>query len=262
MEDNNKDGESLIEHLEALRQMLLKCLISLCIILPISLIAAPKVLNALIDLIIGNSKVTFNFFSPVEVFILQIKTALVLDIIICFPYIAKKIWDFILPALYEHEKKFIKTTVLSSSILFILGAAFCICIILPLVVKFGMSFSSENIHPVFGISNIINLTLWMSVAFGIMFQLPLITIALIKSGVISYESISDKRPYVIVIILILAALFTPPDVVSQLMLGIPTYLLFEIGLLFARKYQNKNSKNKEENNENSILADSDSQGVE
>ncbi len=229
-----KDDESLISHLEALRETLLRCIISLCIMLPVSLWLSPKVLDFLIDVIAGNAKVAFNFFSPAEVFMIQIKTALVLDVIICFPYMAKKIWDFVLPALYEHEKKVIKEAAFFSTTLFISGAAFCIFVILPMVVKFGLSFSSDNIQPVFGISNIINLTLWMSVAFGVMFQIPLITIILIRCGVISYESVSDKRPYVIVIILILAAIFTPPDVVSQLMLGIPTYLLFEAGLLFAR----------------------------
>lgn len=225
-------------------------MVSLCIILPVTLFIAPKFLNWIIDVIIQDSNVTFNFFSPAEVFMIQIKTAMVLDIIICFPYIAKKIWDFILPALYDHEKKIIKSVVFSSTLLFLLGVAFCIFAILPLVIKFGLSFSSDNIHPVFGISNIINLTLWMSIAFGIMFQMPLITIALIKSGIISYESVSDKRPYIIVIILILAAIFTPPDVVSQLMLGIPTYLLFEMGLLFARKYKGKNNENEsDEQNE-------------
>ena len=105
---------------------------------------------------------------------------------------------------------------------------------MPIVVKFGMSFASQNINPVFGLSNIINLTLVMAAAFCAMFQMPLITIALVRSGIISYESLSDKRPYVIVIILILAAIFTPPDVVSQLMLGVPTYLLFEVGLFVAK----------------------------
>ena len=99
--NENKD-ESLITHLEALRETLLKCIISLGVMLPVALIAAPKCLNLLIDIIISDSKVTLNFFSPAEVFIIQIKTALVLDLIICFPYIAKKIWDFILPGLYEN----------------------------------------------------------------------------------------------------------------------------------------------------------------
>ncbi len=227
-------GESLISHLEALRETLLKCIISLCIVLPVSLWLAPKFLNRFIDILAGGSRVAFNFFSPMEVFLIQLKTALVLDVVICFPYIAKKIWDFILPALYEHEKSFIKKIVFASTGLFATGAAFCLFILMPLVVKFGMSFSTPNLNPVFGLSNIIGLSLMMALAFGVMFQMPLITIALIKSGIVSYDTVSNLRPYIIVVILILAAIFTPPDVVSQLMLGIPTYLLFEAGLFFAK----------------------------
>lgn len=243
---DNKD-ESLISHLEALRETLLKCLISLCIVIPFTLWLSPYVLNFLVKVIAGSDKVSFNFFSPMEVFMLQLKAALLLDVIVCFPYMAKKIWDFILPALYDNEKKFIKTVVFASTFLFLLGACFCIFVIMPIVVKFGLSFAGENITPVFGLSNIINLTLVMAASFGTMFQMPLITIALVKSGVISYESLSDKRPYVIVIILILAAIFTPPDVISQLMLGTPTYLLFEAGLLLARKYKNQEKCMADEN---------------
>lgn len=228
---------SLISHLEALRETLLKCIIALCCVLPAGLYLAPKFLNWLISVITRNGSVAFNYFSPMEVFLLQLKSALVLDFVISFPYIIKKLWNFILPALYEHEKRFIKKIVLCSCLLFVAGVAFCVFLIMPMVINFGLSFASGNVNPVFGISNVINLTLWMSVAFGVMFQTPLVTIALIKSGVISYDSVSDKRPYVIVLILILAAIFTPPDVVSQLMLGIPTYLLFEAGLLVAKKYR-------------------------
>ena len=232
---NQDNDESLIAHLEALRETLLKCLIVLGLVFPFMLFAAPKVLECLTDIIISDSNVTLNYFSPAEVFIIQIKTAAVLDLIVCFPYIAKKIWDFILPALYENERKFIKTTVLTSTALFVTGVLFCIFFILPLIIKFGMSFSSSNIKAVFGISNIINLSLWMSISFGLMFQLPLITYSLIKSDIIPYESISDKRSYVIVGILIMAGILTPPDVVSQILLALPTYMLFEIGLFFARR---------------------------
>lgn len=232
---NQDNDESLIAHLEALRETLLKCLIVLGLVFPFMLFAAPKVLECLTDIIISDSNVTLNYFSPAEVFIIQIKTAAVLDLIVCFPYIAKKIWDFILPALYENERKFIKTTVLTSTTLFVSGVLFCIFFILPLIIKFGISFSSSNIKAVFGISNIINLSLWMSISFGLMFQLPLITYSLIKSDIIPYESISDKRSYVIVGILIMAGILTPPDVVSQILLALPTYMLFELGLFFARR---------------------------
>ncbi len=240
-------NESLIAHLEALRETLLKCIISLCVGIPFTLYLAPHVLNWLTKTIAGSSNMTFNFFSPMEVFLIQLKTALVLDVIVCFPYMAKKIWDFLLPALYEHEQKFIKNVVFASTILFAAGAAFCVLVIMPMVVKFGLSFASTNINPMFGLSNIINLTLAMAIAFGVMFQTPLVTIALVKSGIITYESLCNLRPYIIVIILILAAIFTPPDVVSQLMLGIPTYLLFELGLLIAKI--NKPGKEKDESSD-------------
>lgn len=232
---NQDNDESLIAHLEALRETILKCLLVLGLVFPFMLFAAPKVLEWLTGIIISDSNISLNYFSPAEVFLIQIKTAAVLDLVICFPYIAKKIWDFILPALYENERKFIKTTVLTSSFLFVLGVLFCIFFILPLIIKFGMSFSSSNIKAVFGISNIINLSLWMSISFGLMFQLPLITYSLIKSDIIPYDSISDKRSYVIVGILIIAGILTPPDVVSQILLALPTYMLFEIGLFFARR---------------------------
>ncbi len=236
-EDETKE-ESIIYHLEALRQTLLKCLYAIAIVLPFTFFITPKALDWVIEIILGGANITLNYFSPVEVFLIRIKTAVIIDLIVCFPYIAKKIWDFLLPALYENEKKFIKTIVLFSSCLFITGVCFCLFLILPLTVKFGLSFSTENINPVFNISSIINLAVWMSLAFGIMFQVPLITFYLIKSDIISYNSIADKRPYIAVALLITAGILTPPDITSQLMLAAPAYLLFETGLLFAKKKKN------------------------
>lgn len=228
------DNESLITHLEALRETLIRCFISIGVVLPVAFYAAPKALNYLIKVLIGDNNITFNYFSPTEVFILQIKVALVIDLIICFPYIAKKLWDFILPALYDHERKIIKSIVFLSSSFFVLGVLFCIFVILPLIINFGMSFSTSNIQAVFGISNVVTLSLWLAVVFGLMFQMPLITHYLIKFGFIDYKTIADKRPYVVVGLLIAAAVLTPPDIISQILLFIPTYLLFELGLLFSR----------------------------
>lgn len=235
MDTDDNNNTSIISHLEALRQTLLKCILSISIVLPFTFFIAPKILNHLILIILNGSNIKLNYFSPAEVFLIQIKTAFVLDLIICFPYIAKKIWDFILPALYENEKKFIKSTVLISSILFASGVLFCIFLILPLIMKFGESFSTDNIQAVWGISNVVNLILWLSIIFGLMFQVPLITFSLIKSEIISYNSVANKRPYIIVILLIIAGFLTPPDIISQLLLAIPTYLLFEISLFFAKK---------------------------
>lgn len=230
----NKDDESLISHIEALRKTLLKCLVSIAVVLPFTFLIAPKGLNYLIKILIGENKITLNYFSPVEVFLIQIKLAVILAIVVCFPYIIKQIWNFILPALYENEKRFIKSAVFVSSFLFIFGVLFSLFIILPFIINFGLSFAGENIKALFGISDLANLTLTLSLIFGLMFQTPLVVYFLIKSGVVEYNSISDKRPYVVVILLIIAAILTPPDVVSQIMLFIPTYLLFELGLLFSK----------------------------
>ena len=238
--------ESLISHLEELRGTLIRCLTSVAIVLPFAFYFSPKVLDFLIETIIGNNNITLNFFSPVEVFLIQIKVAIVIAVIICFPYLARQVWLFLLPALYENEKNFIKSVVVISSSLFLCGVAFCIFMILPWIIKFGMSFATSNITAVFGIANIVSLTLWLSLAFGVMFQMPLITYSLIKSGIVSYETISDKRRYVVVLLLVLAATLTPPDVISQIMLFVPTYLLFEAGLFFARKYRKKEEENSAE----------------
>lgn len=232
MEDKD---ESIISHLEALRSTLIQCFVALGVgLIPLFFIA-PYGMSWLIKIMLSDNQITLNYFSPMEVFILQIKIAVVLDILVCFPYIAKKIWDFILPALLENERRFIKSIVLSSSLLFILGVLFCLFFILPLVINFGMSFVTPEIKAMFGISNIITIALWLSVVFGIMFQFPLITYALVRSGLVTCEGVKDKRPYVFVGILFLSALLTPPDVVSQIMLTVPTYLLFEIGLYFSKK---------------------------
>lgn len=235
--------ESIISHIEAFREMLIKCISCLGIFIIPILFVAPKCLNLLIKLLIRDNNIALNYFSPVEVFLLQIKLALVIDVILCFPYIARQVWKFFAPALYDHEKKFIKSIVFTSSTLFILGALFCLFVILPLIINFGMSFATQNIKAVLGISNVINLSLWLTLAFGLMFQLPLITYSLIKSGFVEYKTFENMRPYVIVTILIIAGILTSPDILSQVLLFTPTYLLFELGLLFAKA---KTKKEKDE----------------
>ena len=232
---NKEKEQSLIEHLEELRGVVMKCIIALIIVLPFVFYFSPTILDTLIKLIIKNNSLTLNYFSPMEVFLLQLKLSLIIDIIICCPYIIKNLWGFILPALYDNERKFIQSVVLSSAFLFVFGVVFCLFIIIPMIINFGISFSNNNIQAIFGISNVINLALNLAVVFGLMFQMPLIVNMLIRWGILSYEDISKYRPYVIVVILIFSALLTPPDIISQILLFVPTYLLFELGLLFSKK---------------------------
>ncbi len=226
--------QTLIEHLEALRQVLIKSLLVLALCLVPMFFVSPYAMDTLIKIMVGKNEVTLNFFTPMEVFILQIKMALLLDFLVCFPYIARQFWHFILPALYDNERHFIKSIVLSSSLLFVVGVLFCLFLILPLVLRFGLSFTGDYIKPMLGIGNVVSLALMLSFVFGVMFQFPLVTYSLIKVGIISYESMKAKRAYVFIGILILSGILTPPDILSQLMLTLPTYALFEAGLLMAK----------------------------
>ena len=239
MSDTEDKEESLVSHIEALRTTLIKCFVSVGIVLPFAFYFSPKALNFMIKILISDNKITLNYFAPMEIFVLQIKLALLIAITLVFPYIVKNLWDFVVPALYEHERKLIRSTIVISSCLFISGIIFCLFFILPLIINFGISFGNSQISPVWGVSNLMNLSLTLAFTFGLMFQVPLITHALIRLGVISHEAVSSKRRYVIVILLIVSALLTPPDIVSQILMFIPTYLLFELGLLFSKKRESK-----------------------
>lgn len=230
---------TLVSHLEALRWALIRSFVALAIFIVPLFLVSPYILDWCCEQIALQADVKLHYFSPMEVFLLQLKISALLDCVICSPYIAWNFWQFVLPALYDREKKFIRSIVALTSLLFIAGVAFCLIVCFPLVVQFGMSFAGDMLQPVFGVSNLVSLALWLSLAFGCMFQFPLVTYALVRAGIVEYETVCSKRPYVVVGILLLAAFLTPPDIVSQLLLGLPTYLLFETGLLAARRFKKR-----------------------
>lgn len=227
--------ENLTFHLEALRTILIKILTAFGIVLVPMLFVAPDTTDFLIRIIRGQQALVLNYFSPMEVFLLHLKVAAVLDFLVCFPYAAYLVWQFLLPALYKHERSFIRSLVLISSLLFICGMIFALFVISPLLINFGLSFARPEIKAVFGISDVVSLVIKLSLIFGIMFQFPLITYSLIRADIVSYQSVRHLRPYIFVGILIIAGILTPPDIISQLMLCLPTYALFEISLLAAGK---------------------------
>ena len=227
------EQEKLTYHLSELRTTILSVIVCLIVLFPLGYFFAPYCIDWLIKRSFLNQSLSLNFFSPMEVFIVNLKIGFVVAFIMGFPYIIYKIWQFLLPALYDKEKKFIKTAVFCSSILFIFGAAICVAFVLPLIIKFSMSFTTEQIKPMLGISNFLGLSGWLMLAFGLMFQFPIVIYFLVKFSIVSVETLKNKRPYIIVVMLLIAAFVTPPDVVSQLLLFVPTYILFELGLFFA-----------------------------
>ncbi len=233
------DNQSFISHLEALRGMLLRSIIAVVLLSPLGFYFAPKFIDFLVAISLPEGMTKLHYFSPMEVFIIQLKAGIVLAFILASPVIAYEVRKFVLPALYENERKFLGWFMTLFVILFLSGCAFCIFLILPLVMNFSAGFISENLEPTIGLSNFVNLASGLILAFGLMFQFPLAVLAGVKFGLVEVETLRNLRPYIIVIILILAAIFTPPDVVSQLMLGVPTWLLFEAGLLAASFIEKK-----------------------
>ncbi len=233
------DNQSFIYHLEALRSTLLHSVFAVLLLSPFGFYFAPKFIDWLVAVSLPDTMAKLHYFSPMEVFIIQLKAGIVLAIIFASPVIAYEVRKFILPALYENERRFLGWFMSLFVLLFISGCAFCIFLILPLVMNFSVGFMSERLEPTIGLANFVNLASGLILAFGIMFQFPLAVLAGVKFGLVSVDTLKNLRPYIIVGILVLAAIFTPPDVVSQLMLGVPTWLLFEAGLLAASFIEKK-----------------------
>ena len=241
----DKSENNLIAHLEALRTALLKILVVTSLLYPAGYFASPYAIRWLVKWCFPEGG-QLHYFSPMEVFWVQLKLALVLALIVAFPWNLRQIWNFVLPALYAAERRALRWWLFFSTLLFLGGGAFCVGVILPLLMKFSQGFSSPELTPLLGLSSFLELSGWLTLAFGLMFQAPIVVLLAVRFGVITADSLARKRPYVITVILILAALLTPPDIVSQVMLAAPTWLLFETGLLLARRLEKKAQREEED----------------
>ncbi len=229
------DTQTLAGHLEALRGTLLRMLAALALAYVPCYFASELVIDWLIRWSLPETMGGMHFFSPMEVFLVRLKTAFVLALAVTYPWNLLQFWRFCRPAMYEHERRALRWWVLFASALFFGGVAFCAVGILPLVMRFAASFATEQMRPLLGVAGYIELTGWLSLAFGLMFQAPVLVVLAVRLGFLSCERMRAFRPYIIVGIFLLAALLTPPDIVSQIVLGVPTWLLFELGLWLAER---------------------------
>ncbi len=228
-------GENtLISHLEALRRALLRIVAVTGLLLPPAYWAAPYLIEKLTRWCFPKG-MSLYYFSPMEAFWVQLKLALVLALVLAYPWNMLQLWRFVLPALYPKERRAIGGWIFLSSFLFFSGGVFCVGVILPLLMKFASGFSTPSLKPMIGLEGFLDLAGWLTLAFSLMFQMPIVVYMAVRMEIVSSETLARKRPFVVVGILILAALLTPPDVVSQILLAAPTWLLFEIGLLLARR---------------------------
>lgn len=231
------DNDTFINHLEELRWTLLRMLTATALLYPVGYILSPWIISALVQWCCPHTFGVLHYFAPMEVFLVRLKLALIVALILGCPWNMMQICRFLLPALYHHERQALVWWLAGSSFLFLGGIAFYVCCILPLLMKFSAEFATNDIQPILGLSSFLDLAGWLSLAFGLMFQVPVAVLLAVKFGVISTASLERKRPYVMTVILVFAAILTPPDVVSQVMLALPTWILFELGLLLSSKIE-------------------------
>lgn len=222
-----------LDHLEELRGRIIKSIISIILFS----IVAYSFSEELIDFVTRPIPEVY-FMSPTEAFSTRIKISLIAGIIVSVPVIFYHGWKFIAPGLFEKEKKMIIPAVLSSTIFFLIGAVFCFVFVLPVGIKFLMGFGTTKLKPMIQVRDYISFVSYMILAFGAVFELPVISYFLGKIGLITPRTLIKGRKYAVVGILILAAAITPsPDVFSQLMLAGPLYFLYEVSIVVVKIIQ-------------------------
>ena len=178
-------------------------------------------------------------------FFIPFKLVLILSVFISIPFLLYHLWMFTAPGLYEKEKKLVLPILISSSLLFYLGAAFAYFVVFPLLFGFFISIAPEGISVMTDLGRYLDFVITLFFAFGLAFEVPIVTIILVITNVSTPTSLAAKRPYVIVGAFVVGMLLTPPDVISQTLLAIPIWLLYELGIFFS-KFISSNSKMSEE----------------
>lgn len=178
----------------------------------------------------GSSMIAVDVASP---FLAPFKLILLLAVAITFPVSIYNFWAFISPGLYTSEKKFVAPILISSTLLFYLGILFAYYAVFPLIFSFFTSIAPEGVEIATDISSFLSFVIKIFFAFGLAFEVPIITLMIVLFEITTVKSLSRKRPYIIVIAFIMGMILTPPDVISQILLAIPIWLLFELGLFLA-----------------------------
>lgn len=229
------EQETFISHLIELRDRVLRALIAFAVVFVClfpfaqdlyTLVAGPM----LAALPKGKEMLATGVASP---FFIPVKVTMMCAFVVALPIILYQVWAFVAPGLYAHEKKLIAPLVVSSTALFLCGMAFAYFLVLPTVFRFLASFTPEGVSFAPDISQYLDFVLTLLIAFGLAFEVPVVVVVLVRMGVVSVAKLKEIRPYVIVGAFVIGAIFTPPDVISQLMLAIPMWLLYELGIIVA-----------------------------
>jgi sec-independent protein translocase protein TatC len=240
MSDDLQPGaqDTFISHLVELRNRLVKASIAVLVVFVVLFLIWPGpaaiydfLARPMMDsLPVGAKMIATGITTP---FLIPMKLTLLVALVLALPWVLYQVWAFIAPGLYAHEKKLVAPLVVSSSLLFIAGVAFSYFLVFGKVFKFINEFSPKSITVAPDIENYFDFVMTMCLAFGVTFEVPIVVVVLVRMGLVTVEKLKSIRPYVIVGAFVIAAVVTPPDVMSQLFLAVPLCLLFEVGLLVA-----------------------------
>ncbi|MFO1362465.1 MAG: twin-arginine translocase subunit TatC [Burkholderiales bacterium] len=232
------DQDTFISHLVELRDRLLRALIAVAVAFvvlflypgsgPIYDFLAAPLMHALPE---GAKMIATGVITP---FLVPVKVTAFVALFVALPYVLYQAWAFVAPGLYMHEKRLALPLVIASTVLFVLGVAFCYYFVFGKVFAFINSFAPQSITPAPDIEAYFSFVLTMFLAFGVTFEIPVVVVVLARVGIVSIDQLKQARPYVIVGAFVIAAIVTPPDVLSQILLALPMWLLYELGIVVAR----------------------------
>jgi len=239
--------DTFISHLMELRDRLLRALIAVGVIFLCLFPFASELYDFVAHPMIaalppGAKMIATGVVTP---FLIPVKVALMIAFAIALPYVLYQAWAFIAPGLYAHEKRLVLPLVVASTVLFLVGVAFCYFFVFGVVFGFVYRIAPASISVAPDIENYLNFVLTMFLAFGTTFEVPIAVLLLVRMGVVTVEQLSDVRPYFIVGSFVVAAVVTPPDVLSQLLLAVPMCLLYEVGIIAARLFGKPAPRNDE-----------------
>ena len=241
--------DTFISHLVELRDRLLRAIAAVLVLFVVLFLypgsgaiydfLAHPLMQALPE---GSKMIATGVITP---FMVPMKVTALVAFMIALPYVLYQAWAFVAPGLYEHEKKLALPMIVAGSVLFLIGVAFCYYFVFGTVFRFINDFAPKSITPAPDIEAYFSFVITMFLAFGVTFEIPIVLIILVRAGVVSVEKLREARPYFIVGAFVVAAIVTPPDVLSQLLLAVPMCLLYEAGLFFARFIKKREKQEKQ-----------------
>jgi len=228
--------EGLLSHLIELRDRLLKMVLAVGVLFLCLFWFADKIYSWLAAPLLahlpeGAQMIAIDVAAP---FFIPFKLVLMLSVFIAIPYLLFQVWSFVAPGLYKHEKRLVYPLLISSTLLFYVGVLFAYYVVFPLVFGFFTSVAPEGVAVQTDIGRYLDFVITIFFAFGIAFEVPVATVLLVAVGVTTPDDLAKKRPYFIVAAFVIGMFLTPPDIISQTLLALPMWVLFEVGILFSR----------------------------